>query len=396
MERLRLLRTGGTRRAAAIRGAAPIVALLVLLALPSIIHAAPAWTITNVAALHAYPEFYQNRQVVIEAQLSQNGAGKLVLSAGGDQVQVITAETAPPDGLVEARGEFWNVGSMHHDDPRLRPAVQQALGLSETTPWPRSGTLLAIRTSSLFPASAPTTPTIRTIVLAPERFLGQTVTITGQFSGRNLLGELPNAPGLSQWDFVLRGDGAALWVTGVQPKGEGFSLDPGARMDTEHWLEITGIVRQGRGLVWIEPAKDGIKEGKPPTTDTATARPAEPAAPIAAFPPPEVIFSAPTNGEHGVSPTTTLRLQFSRDLDPATIKDNVRIGYLAAPAQSDASSVPTIGFTTNYVPDRRELDIHFDKPLEGFHTVSVELTSGILGADHQPLKPWSVSFTTGE
>lgn len=376
------------------RGALTVTLLLLAALSGSRLHAAAAWTFTNLAALQAYPEFYQNRQVVVEAQLSQNSTGKLILSAGGNQVQVIAPETAPPDGLVEARGQFWNVGGMHSDDPRLRPAVQKALGLSETSPWPRSGALLALSASSLFPASAPTTANIRTIVLTPEHFVGETVTVTGQFSGRNLLGELPNAPGLSRWDFVLRGDGAALWVTGVQPKGTGFSLDPGARVDTEHWLKITGIVRQGRGLIWIEPAKDGIKEAKPPTTDSTQASSTREAAPIPAFPPPEVVFSAPTTGESDVPLTTTLRIQFSRDLDPATIKGNIRIGYLTGqlPQQGEPTTA-AIGFTTDYRPDRRELDVHFDKPLERFRTVKVELTSGILGADHQPLKAWTMSFT---
>ena len=36
----------------------------------------------------------------------------------------------------------------------------------------------------------------------------------GQFAGRNLLGDLPDAPAQSQWDFVLRSADAAIWVTG--------------------------------------------------------------------------------------------------------------------------------------------------------------------------------------
>ncbi|HEY7790755.1 MAG TPA: Ig-like domain-containing protein [Vicinamibacterales bacterium] len=355
--------------------------------------AAAAWSFTNLAALHAYPEFYQNKQIVVQAQLSVSH-GRLVLSAGGDQLQVLFSGTAPPDGLVEARGEFWNVGGMNNDDPRLRPDVLTALGVDPSAPWPRSGRLLALKATSLNPVSAPSTATIHTIMLEPDRFLGQTVTLTGQFSGRNLLGELPNAPGLSQWDFVLRGQDTALWVTGQQPKGDGFTLNPDTRVDTDRWLQVTGVVRQGRGLVWVEVARDGIKLAQPPTA-TETAPSSNEPAPIAAFPPPEAVFSAPTSGETDVPLTTALRIQFSRDLDPSTLKDNITISYVAGEPAGGAAPAAAIAFTYKYLPDRRELDIHFDRPLDRFRTVKATLATDILGADHQPLKPWTVSFTTG-
>ena len=67
----------------------------------------------------------------------------------------------------------------------------------------------------------------------------------GQFRGKNLYGDLPQGPGLSQWDFVLRAADSALWVAGVRPRGKGFNLNPGARVDTGNWLEVSRR-RQGR------------------------------------------------------------------------------------------------------------------------------------------------------
>ena len=49
-----------------------------------------------------------------------------------------------------------------------------------------------------------------------------------------------------------------------------------------------------------------------------------------AAPPPEAVFSAPTQDESDVPLTTSVRIQFSRDLDASTIKGHVRIGYLQA------------------------------------------------------------------
>jgi hypothetical protein len=76
----------------------------------------------------------------------------------------------------------------------------------------------AIIASAITPAAVPPAPTIRAIVLNPARYLDQKVTITGQYSGRNLLGDQPDAPAKSRYDFVLRSADAALWVVNMRPK----------------------------------------------------------------------------------------------------------------------------------------------------------------------------------
>ncbi len=283
------------------------------------------------------------------------------------------------------------------DDPRLqRAAVQKALGLTADAPWPKSGTLLAIAASSIYPVSVPSAATIRTIVLSPARFVDQQVTVTGQFSGRNLLGELPDAPGRSRWDFVLRGGDTALWVTGEQPKGKGFDLSLDLRMDTAQWLKVTGTVKQGRGLVWIEAVKGGITAAEAPTTSAADTSGPAAAPPIPSFPAPEVIFSAPTEGQSDVSLSTTVRIQFSRDIDPKTLQGQVKIGYSQEQStERGEPQPPAVKFSLRYFPARRELEVLFPQPLDCFRTVKVQLLPGILGADHQPLKPWTLTFTLG-
>ena len=86
-----------------------------------------------------------------------------------------------------------------------------------------------------------TPASIRTIVLQPSRFLEQKVAVTGQFSGRNLLGDLPDAPAKSRYDFVLRNADAALWVINMRPRPDMgtepyaiavVQLDEGPRMMT--------------------------------------------------------------------------------------------------------------------------------------------------------------------
>src|SRR4029077_15541948 len=102
----------------------------------------------------------------------------------------------------------------------------------------------------------------RAIVLNPSRYLDQKVAITGQFSGRNLLGEMPDAPPGSRDDLVLRAADAAIWIVNMRPRmkdanGKDLELGLDARIDTGRWLTVRGTVQQGRGLLWLDA--DGAK-----------------------------------------------------------------------------------------------------------------------------------------
>ena len=112
---------------------------------------------------------------------------------------------------------------------------------------------------------------------------------------------------------------------------------------------------------------------------------------VAAAPPPEVVFSTPIAGETDVLPTSGVRIQFSRDIDPATFKGHIRRHAIRTWRARGARSE----FTTQYLPGTRVLELKFAAPLERFSTVTVELQEGILGTDKQPLAPWTLTFGTG-
>ena len=76
--------------------------------------------------------------------------------------------------------------------------------------------------------------------------------MTGRFRGRNLFGDLPSALNRSRWDFVVQSADAAIWVSGLRPRGKGFELDPGAKVDTGRWLEVSGTVHVEGSQVWID------------------------------------------------------------------------------------------------------------------------------------------------
>ena len=352
---------------------------------------APARRATNLAALVAYPSFYHLRPIVIVGKVSQQDNGVIHVADDAGSVRVVFKGSVP-EGEDEVRGDFWDLGRMNAEDPRLTGYdIKATFQIDPEGAWPRPGQVLAIIASAVAPASPPPAPSIRSMVLSPSRYIGQTVTITGQFAGRNLSGELPDAPAKSRYDFVLRAADAAIWVTNMRPRTKELELSLDTRIDTGRWIEVTGIVQEGRGLQWLDAAAGTFKLTKAPTET-----PLEAPIHTAAAPPPEVVFSAPTDEETDVSLSTTVRIQFSRDIAPATIKDHVHVTYDAAETALRGEPVtPTAHFTTVYNAGTRVLEIRVADGLERFRKILVDLDDGILGTDKQPLLPWKLTFYTG-
>ena len=155
------------------------------------------------------------------------------------------------------------------------------------------------------------------------------VTIAGQYSGRNLLGGLHEAPGKSRYDCVLRSADAAIWVVNMRPKlrdsnNKEIELALDSRLDTSRWLEIRGTIHQSRGLLWLDAEAGSLKFAKPPQETLTEEEPIR----VQVGPPPEVVFSTPTDDETDVLQSAFVRIQFSRDLDQKTLKGHVRARYL--------------------------------------------------------------------
>jgi hypothetical protein len=372
--------------------------LLIVLAMAVPVTAQPvARKATNLAALQAYPGFYHGRPIVIVGKVALDPDGRLKVADDNTSVHLIFKGNAP-DGIDEVRGEFWDLGRMKADEPRLTTYdLRATFKIDPENPWPRPGEVTAIIATAVSPAAPPLTASIRTIVLNPSRYLDQKVEITGQFSGRNLLGDLPDAPARSRYDFVLRSADAAIWIANMRPRlkdanGKDIELGLSARIDTGRWLTVKGTVQQGRGLLWLDAEAGSLSFARPPTEITTEEEPIR--VPVGI--PPEVIFSAPTQDETDVSMTTTVRIQFSRDIDPSTFKGRVRARYIQAQSAERGEPVtPTAEFTTQYVGASRMLEVRFTKPLERFRTLNVDLLEGILGTDGQPLPPWTLTFALG-
>ena len=371
--------------------------LALLLAIAATVSAQPATRrATNLTTVLAYPGFFHGRPILIVGSVGVE-KDQLRLSDDNTSIHLLFKGTAP-DGLDEVRGEFWDLGRMKSDDIRLSTYdLRQTFKIDPSAPWPRPGEVPAIVATAVAPTTLPAQATIRGIVLHPSRYLDQKVAITGQFSGRNLLGEMPDAPGKSRYDFVLRSTDAAIWVSNMRPRlkdanGKDLELGLDARIDTGRWLTLRGTLQQVRGLLVLDAEAGSLAFAKPPTETHTDEEPIR----VPAGPPPEVVFSAPTQDETDVLMTTTVRIQFSRDLDPATLKGRIKPHYLESQSAERGEPVtPAADFTFQYAPANRVLELKFIKPLERFRTLKIDLLEGILGTDGQPLKPWTLTFMLG-
>ena len=196
------------------------------------------------------------------------------------------------------------------------------------------------------------------------------MTVTGRFRGRNLYGDLPEAPGTSLTDFVLRSADAAVWIVGKKPRGDGFDLDVLARVDTGRWLQITGIVKGSDRLVEIEAEE--IEQVERP--DRATQAPTSTADVPKVGPSPEVIFSAPTQDDTGVATDVLVRFQFSRDMVAESFEGNVAVEYFGAARRTAAAGTDGTGleFDVEYRPRNRVINVSFTEPLLPYRTVRGE------------------------
>ena len=341
--------------------------------------------LTTLDALRHFPGYFHLQPVLVRGELAEAGP-RVVLRSDEHEMRVLLNDSPRLDGLVDLRAQLIDVGRLEPGDPRL-----STYGPRDEDRWPKPGEELILNATGIGPAQPSTTPSVRALALEPWKFAGQSVTVVGQFRGRNLFGDLPDAPRNSRYDFVLKAADAAVWVTGLRPRGKGFDLNVDARVDTDRWLEVTGMARHEGALVTIEAQKlDATKE---PTLTTEREDPSTPPPPLE---PAEVVFSSPSDGETDVALNSKIRIQFSRALKPETLKGHIRIGYLGAEStERGEPATPSMEVHTAYDAGTRAIELSFPKPLERFRTVRVQLLDGIQAFDGGPVKPWTLTFSVG-
>ncbi|HET7380854.1 MAG TPA: hypothetical protein VFJ24_12490, partial [Gaiellales bacterium] len=197
---------------------------------------------TTLVAIHTYPTVFHGQPVLVRAEIDRTEQ-RAMLVDGEERLPAIVASGIGGSGVQEVRGEVWDVGRMRSDDPKFTGKdLRPYLGADPAAAWPKPGELVIVNVTAADPAETLVAPSVRTLALAPARYVDQRVTVKGQFRGRNLFGDLPQAPAGADGrrEFVIRSADAAIWVTGRQPKGKGFVFDLNSRLDTTRWLEVTG------------------------------------------------------------------------------------------------------------------------------------------------------------
>ena len=339
--------------------------------------------LTTVDALRQFPGFFHLQNVLLHGEFVENDR-RISFRGGDTEIRVqLSQNVTTSSGAVEVRGQLIDVGRLEAGDPRAGNVIEGR----ENSAWPRPGEELLLQVTAVTASQPMVTPSLRALALEPWKFAGQTVTVTGNFRGRNLFGDLPDAPGKGRYDFIVRGGEGSVWVTGMRPRGSGFDFDVDRRIDSNRWLEVTGPLIHDRGLVRIEATKVALAKA-PAATDADR----DDGAPVSAAPPPplEIVFNSPTEGETDVTPTSSVRVQFSKGLAEASLAGRVRASYVGAPAGAEG---PTL--KTSYDAANRAIEIKFDKPLEPFRTVKIEIAEGVAAFDKGPLAPWTLTFTVG-
>ena len=361
--------------------------LLLLLASGDAAAQGTARRLTTIDALRQFPAYYHLQNVLLRGELVESG-NRIMIRAHEHEIRALLADNvATLTGPVEVRGQLIDVGRLEPGDPRVG-------GFSEGRDgdrWPRPGEEIFIRVTRMTPADSAPAVSVRELALEPWRFEGQSLTVVGNFRGRNLFGDLPDTPGKSRYDFVLKGAEGAVWVTGLRPRGRGFELDVDRRVDSDRWVEVTGILVHDRGLVRLEATR--ISLAKAPSASERTEESAAPPVPLL---PVYVVFNSPSEGETDVSTASSVRIQFSRGLNEASLDGHVRVGYVGA-ALTNASEKQTGGlqFKTLFDAANRAIEIKFAQPLEPFRTVKLEVLEGVTAFDGAPVKPWTLTFSVG-
>ena len=346
---------------------------------------------TQIAALVRYPAFFHNQTVIVQGTVRISGSATWLETSGDVRIRLLRLVDAIDGRRIQVRGLFIDVGRLPANDPRLAK-----LGLDSLTrgggrrEGPRPGELLVVSVELASVYFAPTGPAgLQAVVLDPDRFQNQGIVVTGQFRGRNLVGDQPAALGGDKWEFVLRNGTSSIWVVGRRPQGFDFNLDPAAPNDVGRWLRVSGVVRRHNELVYLEA--DAIERGDNEPETAPAARTGS----VPAVRPPEVTFSLPSDGESDISLKVVVRVQFSRVMNADSFAGRVRATYVDS-AAAGAAPVRNPDFTAVYVAKDQVLEISFARPLERMRRLRVELLEGIAAPDGSTLRPCTLTFTTGE
>jgi hypothetical protein len=225
-------------------------------------------------ALAMNPDNYQRRNVVTRGYLGMLPGDRWLLSDGGAQLMLIPVVEMSAVGLREQLGHRIEVTGIvrvlpeHQGNcPLNGRSVPESLcddpdlpALPDRRPeWPHGSItatgIVDIENYRAGESRHRGTSTIGDALARPPETAGKSVRIVGRFRGANLFGDLPADTRRAAGDWVLQDGEHAVWVTGRPPKGKGFDLDPGNKMDTGRWLEVEGKLEAAGKAAYLKASR---------------------------------------------------------------------------------------------------------------------------------------------
>ena len=215
------------------------------------------------------------------------------IASGDETLRLLTREHPTGAGEYYVRGEVLDIGRLEQNDPRLSGVDLHQLGVDAADRWPRQGEVVVLRATSFEHADPLTAPSAGRSPSIPFATWIRRSRSPDSSGGGISTASASGASNRAEGEFVIKSADAALWVIGKQSKGRGWVINPDSRIDTRRWVEVSGVVKSARGLVWIDA--ETLNE-VPAQKETSLEAPAPPPPPI----PPEILFSAPTQDETDV------------------------------------------------------------------------------------------------
>jgi len=236
---------------------------------------------TTVGELARDPRHLHQRAVRVVGRIELLSDGRwYVLRDGAEQVLLLPVENLDETYLRELMGlpvEITGVARELRDyqgtcfptkpipqskcDDPLLPALPDRQNRPQ---WPRSsitywsvGDATPVKPLELWEPNRDST--LVRLTRTPEEFGDQSVTVLGQFCGDNLYGDLPAESRRKPSDWVIREGDAAIWITGKDPKGKGWRLDPRSEAESRWWIEVTGKVEIENGVPYLKATRLALK-----------------------------------------------------------------------------------------------------------------------------------------
>ena len=228
--------------------------------------------IATLTALTTFPFFFHTQPVRIGHATEKGGLFRIDDDGAGVWLLPGPSGRMPDAGqLVDVRGTTFDVGRLERTDTQ---AISAFSALSQRVTNRRvagAGRTVGARRRTRSPtARRSVAPSVRNVALDPERYLDQEVTVVGRFRGRNLYGDLPEAPGKSRWDFILQSADAAMWVTGLRPQRRRVRPERGQPRG-HRTLAGGGGHSSSRSGAWYAWRRRASGVGQPPTQSAAEA-----------------------------------------------------------------------------------------------------------------------------